>query len=189
MSGTDWAILLAIVLSAAGAAAEGFFHEAFGVAGLIVGYLLAAWQYRRLANWFAPNLKSPWLGEISAFLLIFFGVLLLAGIIGRIARWAVKEAGLSWLDRIFGAALGVVKGALLVSVVLLGMAAFTPTSRWLQGSQLAPYFLVAGRAAIWVAPSELRARFYQGLDLLRQPAKAPDAGNSASTPQAGTQQH
>jgi hypothetical protein len=27
---------------------------------------------------------------------------------------------------------------------------------------------VVGRAAIWVAPSELRGRFYQGLDLLRQ---------------------
>jgi hypothetical protein len=25
-----------------------------------------------------------------------------------------------------------------------------------------------GRTAIWVAPAELRARFYQGLDLLRR---------------------
>jgi hypothetical protein len=48
------------------------------------------------------------------------------------------------------------------------MAAFTPTSASLEGSELAPYFLVLGRAAIWVAPSELRVRFYQGLDLLRR---------------------
>jgi len=34
--------------------------------------------------------------------------------------------------------------------------------------KLAPYFLVVGRAAIWVAPSELRSRFYQGLDLLHR---------------------
>jgi hypothetical protein len=33
---------------------------------------------------------------------------------------------------------------------------------------LAPYFLVGGRAAIWLAPSELRHRFYQGLDYMRQ---------------------
>jgi hypothetical protein len=57
---------------------------------------------------------------------------------------------------------------LMVAVILMSMAAFTPTSAWLQGSELAPYFLVVGRAAIWVAPSELRARFYQGLDLLRR---------------------
>ena len=48
----------------------------------------------------------------------------------------------------------------------MGMTAFAPTSKLLADSQLAPYFLVVGRAAIWLAPSELRARFYQGLDLL-----------------------
>jgi len=63
----------------------------------------------------------------------------------------------------------------MVAIVLLGMTAFTPTSRWLEGSSLAPYFQVIGRAAIWVAPSALRARFYQGLDLLRQERNAPSA--------------
>jgi uncharacterized membrane protein required for colicin V production len=73
-------------------------------------------------------------------------------------------------DRMLGALLGLVRGILIVAVVLMGMAAFTPTSNWLEGSEFAPYLLVVGRAAIWVAPSELRARFYQGLDLLhRQP--------------------
>jgi hypothetical protein len=65
---------------------------------------------------------------------------------------------------------------LLVAIVLVSMTAFTPTSRWLQGSGLAPYFLVVGRAAIWVAPSELRAKFYEGLDYVRKaqmPAHPP----------------
>ena len=48
------------------------------------------------------------------------------------------------------------------------MTVFEPASKLLQNSQLAPYFLVVGRAAIWLAPSELRARFYQGLDLVHQ---------------------
>jgi membrane protein required for colicin V production len=94
--------------------------------------------------------------------------MILAGIAGRIAHWLMKEAGLNVVDRVLGAALGVVRGCLIVAIVLTGMAAFTPTSRWLQGAELAPYFLVVGRAAIWVAPAELRARFYQGIDLLRQ---------------------
>jgi hypothetical protein len=55
----------------------------------------------------------------------------------------------------------------MVAVILMGMTAFEPNSRLLAGSEFAPYFLVFGRAAIWLAPSELRARFYQGLDLLR----------------------
>jgi hypothetical protein len=41
----------------------------------------------------------------------------------------------------------------------------------LENSQLASYFLVVGRAAIWVAPSALRVRFYEGLDFLHRTPK------------------
>jgi len=168
LTATDWGIAAVIVVSVAQAASAGFFQEAFGIAGLVFGYLLAAWQYHQLAQHFAPYLNSPWFGEITAFLVIFIAVMVAAGIIGRIARWLMKEAGLSFVDRLLGGALGLLRGCLIVAVVLMSMAAFTPTSKWLEGSKVAPYFLVVGRGAIWVAPSELRARFYQGLDLLRQ---------------------
>ena len=94
--------------------------------------------------------------------------MLLAGILGKIVRWMVKEAGLNVVDRFFGGVLGLVRGCLLVAIVLVSMTAFTPTSRWLQGSGLAPYFLVIGRAVIWIAPSQLRLEFYKGLEFLRQ---------------------
>ena len=168
MTAADWVIVVIIAVSIIQAAISGFFHEAFGIAGLIVGYLLAAWNYQRLAARYAPYLKSMWLGEIGAFLVIFLAVLVVAGIAGRITRHIVKEAGLSFVDRILGGALGLLRGILLVAVIIMSMAAFTPTSTWLEGSELAPYFLLVGRAAIWVAPSELRGRFYQGLDLLRR---------------------
>lgn len=170
MNAADWIILLAIVIFVVHAISSGFFQEAFGIAGLVCGYLLAAWQYRRVAEWFAPHVKSEWFGDIAGFLIIFIGVVLVAGIAGRIARWAMKKAGLSAIDRVLGGFVGLLRGCLTVAVVLVCMAAFTPSSKWLEGSQLAPYFLVVGRAATWVAPAELRARFTQGLDLLRHQA-------------------
>jgi membrane protein required for colicin V production len=168
LTATDWVIVVVIVLSVAEAASAGFFQEIFGIAGLVFGYLLAAWQYRSLAKHFAPYLNSPWFGDMVAFLTILIAVMILAGIAGRITRWLIKEAGLNFVDRLLGGALGLLRGCLIVAVVLMGMAAFNPGSKWLEGSRFAPYFLVVGRGAIWVAPSELRARFYQGLDLLRQ---------------------
>jgi membrane protein required for colicin V production len=166
VTGADWVIVAVVVLSVIQAVSSGFFHEAFGMAGLVFGYLLAAWNYERLAARFAPHLKSVWVGEIAAFLIIFLAVLFFAGLAGRIARHIVKEAGLSFVDRVLGGALGLLRGSLIMAVVLMSTAAFAPA--WLEGSTLAPYFLVVGRAAIWVAPSELRARFYQGLDLLHR---------------------
>lgn len=171
MTAADWLIVIVVLLNVLLAAMHGFFAEALSMAGLVVGYVVAAWQYQRLAEWLLSFLKSELLAQIFGFLIIFFAILLLFSIAGRIARKLMKAAGLSGFDRFLGALLGVVKGALVVSVVLMGMTAFTPTSKMLEKSELAPYFLVAGRAAIWLAPSELRARFYEGLDFLRHAPK------------------
>ena len=168
MTPADWIICLVLVLNVVTAAMQGFFSEALTMAGLVVGYIVAAWQYRSFALWLEKFLKNDWLAEILGFLIIFFAVLILFGIAARIARWVMKESGLSGLDRFLGGVLGLAKGGLMVAVILMGMTAFAPTSKLLENSQLAPYFLVVGRAAIWLAPSELRARFYQGLDLIHQ---------------------
>ncbi|MGA8216110.1 MAG: CvpA family protein [Candidatus Sulfotelmatobacter sp.] len=171
MTAADWLIVVVILLSIISAGIQGFFAEALSMAGLVVGYLVAAWQYPGLAAWFMTFLKNGWLADIFSFLIIFFVILLVFNVAARVARKLMKAAGLSGFDRFLGALLGVVKGVLIVTVVLMGMTAFTPTSTMLKKSALAPYFLVVGRAAMWVAPSELRARFNEGLDLLRRAPK------------------
>ena len=181
MTALDWVICALILFSVITDAIQGFFSEALTTAGLIVGYIVAAWQYRRLAEWFETFLKNPWLAEILGFLIIFFAILLLFGIAARIARWIMKEAGLSGFDRFLGALLGLLRGGLMVAVILMGMTAFEPASKLLHESELAPYFLVVGRAAIWLAPSDLRARFYQGLGLIHQ-APQKFSGSPASPP-------
>jgi membrane protein required for colicin V production len=171
MTAADWLIVVVVLLNVVMAAMQGFFAEALSMAGLVIGYIVAAWQYQRLAEWLMSFLKNEWLAEIFGFLIIFFAILILFGIAGRIARKLMKAAGLSGFDRFLGALLGVGKGGLVVAVVLMGMTAFTPTSKMLENSQLAPYFLVVGRAAIWVAPAALRARFNEGLDFLHRAPK------------------
>lgn len=171
MTAADWLIVVVVLLNVVTAAIQGFFAEALSMAGLVIGYIVAAWQYQRLAGWLMSFLRNEWLAEILGFLIIFFAICIVFGIAGRIARKLMKAAGLSGFDRFLGALLGLVKGGLMVAVILMGMTAFTPTSKMLEDSKLAPYFLVVGRAAIWVAPSALRARFYEGLDFLHRTPK------------------
>jgi membrane protein required for colicin V production len=181
MTPADWMICGLVLLNVVSAAVQGFFSEALTIAGLVIGYLVAAWQYPRPAGWFEQYLKSEWLAETLGFLLIFFAIVILFGLAARIARWLMKEAGLSGLDRFLGALLGLLKGGLMVAVILMCMTAFAPTSKLLVNSQLAPYFLVVGRAAIWVAPADLRHRFDQGMDLLHQ-APQKITGAPATSP-------
>jgi membrane protein required for colicin V production len=175
MSNIDWIILGVVAFTIITAARHGFFREAFGIGGLIVGYLLAAWQYQNVAVWFEPYAKSEWLAEILGYFAIFIGVLVVAGLLGKLAQWAMKKVGLDWFDRLMGGALGFLKGSLSVAVLLVATTSFAPTSKWVTDSALAPYFLVVGRAAIWIAPSDLRARFYQGLDVLHRGQQSANA--------------
>jgi membrane protein required for colicin V production len=167
LSVLDWVILLIIVLSVLQAIAQGFFYEFFSLAGVIVGYLLAAWEYPRAAAWYAPHVNSQWAADIAGFFTIFFVVLVLAGVLGRITRWAVHGVGLRWFDRLLGAVFGFLRGAVVSMVVVLALAAFAPQWGRLQQSRIALFMLAGGRAFIWAAPAELQQRFREGWELLR----------------------
>ena len=97
MNSVDWLIVGVIVLSAVLAAAQGFFYELFSLAGVVAGFLLAAWDYAALAPIFLPYVKTMAIAEVAAFLAIFFGVLILAGILARLTRWGVTGVGLRWM--------------------------------------------------------------------------------------------
>jgi len=182
VSGLDWLILGILLLSVLTAVAQGFFFELFSLAGAVIGYLLAAWAYPRAAAWFLPYVATPWIADVAGFLTIFFAVVLLAGFAGRMARWMFEEAGLRWFDRLLGGAFGLARGAIVAVVLVLGMAALSPGAQMLEGSALAPYLLVIGRAAIWLAPSSLRQGFERGLDALRHIQRKPDAPQPATVP-------
>ena len=85
MTAADWLIVAVVLLNVVMAAIQGFFSEILSMAGLVVGYIVAAWQYQRLAEWLTSFLKNEWLAEIFGFLIIFFATLILFGIAGKSA--------------------------------------------------------------------------------------------------------
>jgi len=163
MNVLDWVIVGILVLSVLHAAAQGFVFEFFSLVGTVFGYLLAAWEYPVVARYLAPYVKSDLVAGGAGFLLIFVAVVILAGIAGRIARWATSSVGLRWFDRLLGGAFGFLRGTLVVMVLVMAMASFLPSSRALASSRLAQYFLVAGRAAVYAGPGEFKHKFRDGI--------------------------
>jgi membrane protein required for colicin V production len=175
----DWGFILVVVFSVLGAAGEGFFYELFVLAGAVIGYLVAAWEYPRVATWFLRYMSSAWAADIAGFFTIFVAFALLGSFAGRITRWAVKGIGLRWFDRVLGGLFGALRGIAICTVVVLALASFTPTSSYLQQSRIAPFLLVTGRGLIWAAPAELRQRFRDGWNLLRTvPEHVADRGRT-----------
>jgi membrane protein required for colicin V production len=185
MSVADAVIIMVLLLNVVVAAVQGFFAEAFSLAGLVVGYMVAAWQYQGLSAWLGSFLKNTQIADILAFFVIFFAVLAAFSLVGRIVRWMMKKVGLSGFDRFLGGVLGLAKGGLMVAIGLMAITAFAPSAQVLAKSQLAPYFLVVGRAAIWAGPAGLRARFFQGLDLLHHAPQELNAKPAAGTKSTG----
>jgi membrane protein required for colicin V production len=168
MNALDWMLLILLAYSAVRAFLRGFFQEAFALGGLILGFLFACWFYRPLALDLKGLITSTQVAGLAAFLLILAGSMILASLVGRLLRHTASAIGLGFVDRILGAAFGLVRGALLGVVLLLALTAFLPAAPWIENSHLAPYFLRAAHAVSFVMPSDLKSRLLDGLDHLKR---------------------
>jgi membrane protein required for colicin V production len=164
----DWGLVAVILLSVIAAAAQGFFVEMFSLAGTILGLILASWEYWRVAPYYEPYVKSGSIAGAAGFLTIFLIVVIFAGVVGKITRWAMQEVGLRWVDRLLGGAFGLVRGIVVVAAVVLAMATFAPENQMLRDSSLGRYALLAARIGSWVAPGDVRQKFKDGLVLMRE---------------------
>lgn len=163
----DWLIVIVLLVSVLTAAKNGFFLELFSLAGLILGLVLASWNYQRLLPWIAHLIHSRPAAEALSFLLIALGVMLLAGLLGRMIRWSVHSIGLGWADRFLGALFGIIKGFVLVTIAILVIAAFFPRASWFRHSRFAPCFLAAAHQVSVEAPEGLEQRIRKGVGIIR----------------------
>lgn len=168
MTAIDWAIVVIVVVSVVSAAKTGLVVEVFSLAGLILGLLLASWDYQRLMPWVGSWTHSIPLAQAVSFLLIALGVMIAAALAGRFLRWSVKSIGLGWADRVAGAAFGLVKGCALVTIAVMVIAAFWPSATWFQRSRLAPGFLSMAHRVAVVAPADLQQKIRAGVVVLRK---------------------
>ncbi|MGB9029623.1 MAG: CvpA family protein [Acidobacteriaceae bacterium] len=168
MAIVDWVILIVLILSVVSAAKAGLILEVFTLAGLVLGLLVASWDYKKLTPWMGQWIHSPSWNQALSFIVMAIGVMIVAGITGRIVRWSVKSVGLGWADRMAGAAFGLLKGCALVTIAVMVIAAFWPSATWFRQSRFAPGFLAMARHAADVAPAELGDRIRSGVIVLRK---------------------
>ncbi len=163
----DWAIVIILIVSVLSAAKHGFFVESFSLAGVVLGLLLASWNYQKVLPWITEWVHSPGAAEAIAFIVIAIAVMVIAGLAGRLIRWSVRSIGLGWADRFVGAVFGLLKGCVLVTLGVMAISAFLPHVTWMEQSKFAPYFLSAAHEASVVTPAQLGERIREGVKVIR----------------------
>ena len=177
MNPLDYILLAIVILSIVPAILKGFIHEVLMLAATVLGIALAEWRFRLIARMLPGWIHAPGLRALLAFGLILFGVLVGAAILGKILTHAASALGLGWANRCLGAVLGLVRGVLVCTVVIVMLTAFPFDASGLRQSRFAPVLLVAGRGLVRLLPGATEARFHAGVDRLR--------GLSAVIPWAG----
>ncbi len=172
MSVADWIMAAILLLSTVQAARRGIFVEAFALVGIVAGIGVASWNYMRLVPWFErwlpTSINTAALADAAAFLTIALGVMIAAGLVGRLIRWSMRTIGLGWADRLMGAIFGLCRGAVLVTLGVMLLVAFWPGSAALRGSKLGPYFVAAARESTVATPAALQERVRYGARVLRE---------------------
>lgn len=169
----DWLLVAVVVVSTAMAFRRGIIRVLFSLAGLIVGILVASWNYLALAARIQPWVSSVPTTQILAFLTIILSVWIVFAALAGFVRRAAKAVGLGFADRLLGAAFGAVRGVLLGIAMLMALAAFAPDWSWVRESALAPYFLEGAHAVSFVVPQHFEAQISDGArHLLKKNAEA-----------------
>lgn len=170
MEWVDWIILAVLVGSVLGGMAQGFFRTICTLLGLVLGVLLASWNYARLAAAFKPIIRIEAVDDALGFLLIVVIVMSLASLAGAALKKAFHWLGLGCLDIMGGAVVGFLQGALLVTVCILVTVAFFPQTQWLTQAEFPQMFFGACHLSTNMGPDELTGRVRSSLKTLEHDA-------------------
>jgi membrane protein required for colicin V production len=162
----DWVIVIVMAVSIISGLAQGFFRSACGLAGLLVGLEVASWNYGRVSALLLPLFRVKAISDAVGFILIAVLVLAIFAIIGALLAKAFRLIGLGCLDGLAGAIFGFFQGIILVTLGILAIVAFFPTTNWLTEARLPQMFFGVCHLSTHASPAELAHRVRDGLKVL-----------------------
>lgn len=154
----DYGFLVVLGVSMLLGAAKGFIHVVMSLAGWFVA-LIAAYY---LANFLSPYLTSTGFGDTAryalAFIITFVIALIAWGIVTMMVKQAANSIGLGGLDRLLGAAVGLVRGAVIVIsiTVLVSNTPADQSTTW-QNSTAVKMSKAAAQASKAFLPAKIAA--------------------------------
>ncbi len=166
-NGLDVLVAVIILYSIVQGIVRGVTRQIISIGTLVVGLLLAAWYYPRLAPVFVTYFRKWELAAFLAFILIFVAVKLVGAAIGYLLGKALSAAELKWFDRILGGFFGLATGFLLSSVLFVALLAFPFELKWVKTAATGPFLVRGARFIAAITPPEIKVRFEDGMNRVR----------------------
>jgi len=134
---------------------RGLVYEVLSVLGWVVSFFVAQWFAPELATRLPVQSAADPVRYAAAFVLIFIASVFAAGLLAFLLKKLVAAVGLAPVDRVLGAAFGVLRGVilLLAATVVIDMTALK-SSGWWQESKGAPVLAATLKAIKPVLPEQ-----------------------------------
>lgn len=176
----DWATALVVLLLAVGGLLRGFTSEALSLAGWVLAAVVVRLFHKAVTLWLMGRVGSEALAAAIAFVLLFFGTVLVVRVGAAFAGSMARNSPAGPIDRVLGFGFGGLKGVLVMSAIFV-LAQFSTglfdinrePPRWLRDSRSAPVLALAADTMVgWIR--ELRQRgFGADADALAPPMTLP----------------
>ena len=156
MNWLDIVILVVVAITTFLGLRIGIIKAVLSLAGLIVGIILAGLYYVPLAERL-PFIPQADVAKVVAFAIILIGVMVIVSVLAKLLKWAASAVMLGWVNRLGGAAFGLVLGALLCGALLATWARFLGVAEIISDSNLAVILLDRFPVVLALLPDEFDA--------------------------------
>lgn len=169
----NWLDLLFVgifAVSVTAGAMKGFARIAIGLGATVLGIIFASRWYAEAGSLVADYVSSRTIANAAGFVLIVVAFIAAGALLSTILAAVFKWAGVRWVDRLLGAAFGVVR-ALVICAAIVWVAMAFPRNTLPQGvvgSRIAPYVLGAASVLAILAPQEIEAVFDKNYKEVKQ---------------------
>lgn len=170
MNWIDLVLILVLGLSVITGLAAGFARVGIGFIAALLGIFIGFWSYGVVGAYVLDYVSSRQMANLIGFFVIFFGVVILGAIVGRILASFFKWAGLSWFDRLLGGAFGVVRGFVICAAMAAVLLAFAPSPppRSVVDSKLLPYVVDVAGVLAPMTPHDIKDSFNDAKDKVQK---------------------
>lgn len=138
---------------------RGFARELAGLAGLVLGILVAAHSYLAVAERLSPWIANPAYTRGVAFALLFFAVNWITRLSLSSFQQVLYVLHLGAFDRLTGSFFALIKGALFLGIsFMVTQNVMIHNSELISGSRIVPYLVDFSRQALSLLPSDIKQR-------------------------------
>lgn len=139
---------------------RGLVKELSSIIGVLGGFYGAYTYYPLLAKSIAGWIADSSYLNIISFLILFIGIYFAVSFTGVVIKHLMDIAFLGWIDRIFGALFGSLKGLLIVVIMVMMLTTFLPKNTMiLQHSIVTKNIMQFSAAFSKVAPEDMKKSF------------------------------